>query len=292
MVAGIRPLIDQLEAVSRKRLTIAKWFIKTGEVGELEPFSPVPAAAIIKHVPPDNRTVQIYIPHSGKVTQTAAVPENLLPSGEYAIPEWPLFTIKNYRAYECIDIDPFFELRVALKACAKSRQEHAASREKHAAPQRAEPLRAEPLHERAKARRWKHAGLLDDLRGFFPLFKPRIKSFVIGLAITVPMIELEGFEASGHLINPLEKFGTLLIGLLACTVAGNLFDSWSILAPPGTKKRRFISDAIARVFQNDDASHFASGTNRRVFALIAIVLLGAFAGLGWRLVEDTIRLFS
>ena len=291
MVGGIRPLIEQLEAAGGKRLTIAKWLIKVGQAGQ-----PNQVAAIIEHVPPDNLTVRIYIPCSGKVTQTAAVPENLLQGGDYAIPEWPLFTIKNYPdsvRQESGD-DPFSELHLALKLCAayREREKHAASREKHAAPQRAEPLRAEPLHERAKARRWKHAGLLDDLLVFFPLFKPRIKSFVIGLAITVPMIELEGFEASGHVINPLEKFGTLLIGLLACTVAGNLFDSWSSLAPPGTKKRRFISDAIARVFHNDDAPRFASGTNRLVFGLIVIVLLGAFAGLAWRLVEDTIRLFS
>src|ERR1017187_9634375 len=104
------------------------------------------------------------------------------------------------------------------------------------------------------------------------------------------MIELEGFEASGHLINPLEKFGTLLIGLLACTVGGNLFRSWLIISPPGTKKYRFISDAIARVFfKNDDPSILGSGTNRLVFSLIVIVLLGAFAGLAWHLVEDTIR---
>jgi hypothetical protein len=106
------------------------------------------------------------------------------------------------------------------------------------------------------------------------------------------MIELEGFEASGHLINPLEKFGTLLIGLLACTVGGNLFRAWLIISPPGTKKRRFISDAIARVFKNADPSILGIGTNRLVFSLIVIMLLGAFAGLAWHLVEDTIRLFS
>ena len=290
MAGGIRPLIEQLEAVGGKRLTIAKWLIKVGQAGQ-----PNQVAAIIKHVPPDNLTVSIYIPCSGKVTQTAAVPENLLQGGDYAIPEWPLFTIKNYpdSVRQGSGDDPFSELHLALELCAayREREKRAASQEKHAASQT-----AEPLCEKAEARRSKHAALLADLladlRVFFPLFKPRIKSFVIGLAITVPMIELEGFEASGHLINPLEKFGTLLIGLLACTVGGNLFRSWLIISPPSTKKRRFISDAIARVFKNADPSILGIGTNRLVFSLIVIVLLGAFAGLAWHLVEDTIRLFS
>jgi type IV secretory pathway TraG/TraD family ATPase VirD4 len=290
MAGGIRPLIEQLEAAGGKRLTIAKWLIKVGEAGQ-----PNQVAAIIKHVPPDNLTVSIYIPCSGKVTQTAAVPENLLQGGDYAIPEWPLFTIKNYpdSVRQGSGDDPFSELHLALELCAayREREKRAASQEKHAASQT-----AEPLCEKAEARRSKHAALLADLladlRVFSPLFKPRIKSFIIGLAITVPMIELEGFEASGHLINPLEKFGTLLIGLLACTVGGNLFRAWLIISPPGTKKRRFISDAIARVFKNADPSILGIGTNRLVFSLIVIMLLGAFAGLAWHLVEDTIRLFS
>jgi type IV secretory pathway TraG/TraD family ATPase VirD4 len=112
MVGGIRPLIDALEAFSRKRLTIAKWLIKTGAVDAT-------SAAIIKNVPPDNRTVTIYIPYHGKVTQTAAVPENLLPDGEYEIPGWPLFTIKNYAAQTFSSINPFSELLEALNALPK-----------------------------------------------------------------------------------------------------------------------------------------------------------------------------
>jgi type IV secretory pathway TraG/TraD family ATPase VirD4 len=241
MAGGIRPLIEQLEAVSRKRLTIAKWYIKTGEVGQLKRRNQ--PAALIKHVPPDDRTVSIHITYSGKVTQTAAVRENLLPSGEYAIPEWPLFTIKNYpdAAQEFSGLDPFYQLRDALKACAASKKVEPPPR-RPGPPWTQRKPEPPPRSAKAVARRSKYAVLLDDLLVFSHLFKPRIKLFVIGLAITVPMIELEGFEASGHLINPLEKFGTLLIGLLACTVGGNLFRSWLIIAPPGTKKRRFISD--------------------------------------------------
>jgi hypothetical protein len=283
MVQGIRPLIEQLEAVGRKRLTIAKWFIRTGEVGQLEPFSPAPAAAIIKHVPPDNRTVSIYIPYSGKVTQTAAVPENLLPSGDYAIPEWPLFTIKNYRAAQsCIHIDPFFQLREALKACAVSRQEHAAAREKQVAHER-----TDAAIESEKTRPWNHT----DLVFFSSLLLPTMKSMLLGLGFIIPVIELDAFKDVGHLINPFERAWLIFPLLLAFTVAGNVFDAWSIRSA-STKKRRLLLDVIERMFT--DKHHepiFLSDVRQLYFDGIVLVLLGAFLGLALRLTRDIVRLF-
>ena len=188
-VGGIRPIIDALEAVSRKPLTIAKWLIKAGQVER-----PNQAAAIIEHVPPDNRTVSIYIPYPGKVTQTANVPENLLPSGEYAIPGWPLFTIKNYpdAAQEFSGIDPFSELREALNALPKS---------KHATRERAQGLR-----QSAKAE--ETTGRLDDFKFF-------------GLGILTIALELMAFATVSHLTNLWEKLGYFAVALFIC-VMGNI----------------------------------------------------------------------
>jgi type IV secretory pathway TraG/TraD family ATPase VirD4 len=188
-VGGIRPLINQFEAVSRKRLTIAKWFIKTGEIGQVE--RPNQAAAVIEHIPPDNRTISIHIPYSGKVTQTAAVPENLLPSGNYAIPESPLFTIKNYpdATQEFSGIDPFAELREALKALPQSK--HAARKSEEA------------LSQSAKVA--EHTGWAQ----------------VFGLALVTLALELIAFRIASDLISPWENFGFLVV-LLGIFVTGNI----------------------------------------------------------------------
>jgi hypothetical protein len=118
-VDGIRPLIDMLEAaMSGHRLTISEWLIETGRLA-----APSQAAAKIARVPPDNRTVYIEVPCSGKVSAIAATGENILPSGEYWIPEGALFTVKNYSA-GAGGIDPFRQLREACFAleAAKSKQ--------------------------------------------------------------------------------------------------------------------------------------------------------------------------
>jgi type IV secretory pathway TraG/TraD family ATPase VirD4 len=115
-VAGIRPLIETLEAhmlpngTGEKRLTIMRWLIEPGKsttAGE--------AAARIEKVPPDNRTVFIHSPHTGKVAETAAAQNRLAP-GEYAIPDGALFTVKSYSG-SGTNIDPFAELRLAAQAC-------------------------------------------------------------------------------------------------------------------------------------------------------------------------------
>ena len=50
---------------------------------------------MIECVPPDNRTAHIVAPCSGKVSATAA---KKLASGQFAIPDGPLFTLKTYSA--------------------------------------------------------------------------------------------------------------------------------------------------------------------------------------------------
>ncbi len=290
MVGGIRPLIDQLEAEGGKRLTIAEWFIKVGQTTH-----PGQLAARIDHVPPYNQTVFIYTTYSGKVAQTAAVAENLLSSGEYAIPEWPLFTIENYphTARRQSGEDPFLELHLALKACVESKKPKP-PRWRPSGPCTIGPpprsTKLQPPPRSQKPRRSKYADLLDDLLYYSHLFQPRIKWLVIGLVITVPMIEMD--EGSGRFVNPWQKFGIILIGLLACTVVGNIFHSWSIRAPRGTRKRQFIMDIIARVFHGRTIFTMPYGDpNPHVFTVIVIVLLWVFAGLAWHLAEDIIHLF-
>jgi len=116
-VEGVRPLIDTLEAaMNGGRLTITKWFIEAGELAA----SPQ-AAAKIERVPPDNRIVHIEVPCIGKVSATAATPQYLLPSGEYVIPDAPLFTVKNYLGGKG-GIDPLRELREACRALERQKQ--------------------------------------------------------------------------------------------------------------------------------------------------------------------------
>jgi hypothetical protein len=117
IVEGIRPFIDRLEAVMNGgRLTISKWFITAGDL-----TAPSQAAAKIDRVPPDNRTVFIQVPCSGKVTATAATFQNKLSSGEYWIPQGPLFTVKNYHGQNA-GVDPFRDLREACLALDRLRQ--------------------------------------------------------------------------------------------------------------------------------------------------------------------------
>jgi type IV secretory pathway TraG/TraD family ATPase VirD4/TPR repeat protein len=106
-VDGIRPLLDTLEtATNGRRLTIARWLIERGKV-----VFPGQPAAIIERVPPDDRTVRIFVPCLGKV---AAIAKTMLSSGEYPTPDGALFVVKSYQ--ETSDIDPLRELREACRA--------------------------------------------------------------------------------------------------------------------------------------------------------------------------------
>jgi hypothetical protein len=110
IVQGIRVLINTLEAaMNGKRLTIARWFLEPGKLT----IAGQPGA-MMERVPPDDRTVHISVPYSGKVSETAATDENRLPSGEWEISDW-LFTVKNYGG-ENSGIDAFSELREACRA--------------------------------------------------------------------------------------------------------------------------------------------------------------------------------
>jgi type IV secretory pathway TraG/TraD family ATPase VirD4 len=161
MLDGIRPLIDRLQAAAGRSLTISTWFIKAGDLSEAA--API---AQIDHVPPDNRTASIYTLYSGKVTQTAAVSENLLPSGDYIIPEWPLLTVKNYpnAPQEFAAVDPFFELEEAWSDCEKARLKAEAevreARERSEAAARVAWEKTEKeAHERAAEERRKKESL-------------------------------------------------------------------------------------------------------------------------------------
>jgi hypothetical protein len=103
----IRELISKLEAeAGGHRMQIARWLIAPGELA-----NPSQPAASIDRVPPGSRTVHIKT-LAGKVMATAATPQNALPSGEYWIPDGPIFTVKNYSGGKS-GIDPFEELRDA-----------------------------------------------------------------------------------------------------------------------------------------------------------------------------------
>jgi type IV secretory pathway TraG/TraD family ATPase VirD4 len=109
-LTSIRPLVQLLEgSMKGRKLTISEWFIKEGSV-----LMPSSAVLEIKGVPPDNRTVRIGTPCMGKVTMTAALPQNRLSSGEYAIPDGPLFTVKAYPGSES-GVDPVGQLRQACR---------------------------------------------------------------------------------------------------------------------------------------------------------------------------------
>jgi hypothetical protein len=117
---GIRPLIDTLEAaMNGEKLKITKWFIRAGEL-----TSPSQAAAQITRVPPDNRTVYIEVPCTGKVSAVATTPDTLLPLGGYSIPDGALFTVKNYpdTPRQNPFIDPFRQLREACLALEMRKQ--------------------------------------------------------------------------------------------------------------------------------------------------------------------------
>jgi type IV secretory pathway TraG/TraD family ATPase VirD4 len=118
-------LIKEIEAANGgRKLTISKWFIKRGQLTH-----PDQAAAQIDHVPPDDRTVTIYVPYSAIVTFTIEDPCRLLPSGGYEIPIFPpIFTIKAYpdEAEKFSGPDPLRELRVAHQDFAKYLRDHAA----------------------------------------------------------------------------------------------------------------------------------------------------------------------
>lgn len=116
-VKSIRPLIDLLEASMRgRRLTIARWLVEQGKV-----ITTSNAVAEIEGVPPGNRTVHIGTPCMGKVSATAATPQNRLPAGNYLIPDAPLFTVRSYPGSKG-GIDPLEELREACRALQESKQ--------------------------------------------------------------------------------------------------------------------------------------------------------------------------
>jgi hypothetical protein len=199
-VEGVRPFIDKLEAAARgQKLAIAKWLIEPGSV--TEPGQPV---AEIERVPPDNRNARIMAPCSGKVSETAA---SKLPSGQFAIPDGPLFTLKTYSA-NGDSADPFQELRAACDALNTAAQRHtapsAAVTRRVAAPAAAARPAAVPWYAKTMT------------FGVFAIFF--LVCVAIGVMLSILGIELYEIVNTKQFVNPFDDPGLLAwtsaIGLL------------------------------------------------------------------------------
>jgi type IV secretory pathway TraG/TraD family ATPase VirD4 len=112
-VQGIGPLLDKLEEAKGGKLTIARWLIRKGEVRKAGD-----AAAQIEQVPPDNRTVHVRLPVTGKVSYVGAPADELAQPGRYRVPRGVLCKLKHYDG-DGQRVDPFVELRAACAALLK-----------------------------------------------------------------------------------------------------------------------------------------------------------------------------
>lgn len=112
-VAGIGPLIDQLEAVKGSRLTISPWFIAKGTVVKAGA-----AAARIDNSPPDNRTLHLLMPVDGKTSYMGSPADQLGQPGSFHIPLGVMYKVKHY-GDPGQAVDPFAELRAACAALRK-----------------------------------------------------------------------------------------------------------------------------------------------------------------------------
>jgi type IV secretory pathway TraG/TraD family ATPase VirD4 len=218
-LSTIRPLIQKLEAgTNGNRLTFAQWFIEPGTVTKSGQV-----AARIERVPPDSRTVHIHVPRTGKVSETAA--RNLLPSGEYPIPDEPLFTVKSYATED--QTDPVYELREACRAFDKFLEEEAArKREEEARRREAERkarVEAARLKKEEASRQQEEAVLLRKVSNY-AMRRAVGMGFLVGLTLSVLIIEIIAYLDDKSLVNPFNGFWrlALLLALMTCCVITNL----------------------------------------------------------------------
>jgi len=219
VVDGIRPLLDVLEAaMGGHRLTIAKWFIGSGEPLTM----PGCTAATIARVPPDNRIVQIITPCPGKVIETAGSQQNMLPSGEYWIPDGPLFTVKTYPNDDGQDlgIDPFRELREACAALQQVKQ-----RIQQPTPQGIEPVPQQTLKLPSSSVPWWKKKL--PTRWVFALAGI---SGVITLATMVSSISLADYL--GYDTGPAALIGGIIAFAISMFVGRSITNKHGVVRPP------------------------------------------------------------